>query len=209
MKLDQGRTGAPRPRAILRTSSPEERTAATEALSSTLKSADHYLYEFSVRVAQLARHVGTSLGMSASEVADLYDAALLKDIGKLSIPDSIKNKPGPLSEPEWQVLRTHPALSARILEGIPSLSHLADVVLHHHEKVDGSGYPDGLSGENIPLLARIIAACDVLVSLVTHRPYRRAFSQEEALEVLEQISGADLDKDVVRILIRFVPQDAE
>ncbi len=194
--------------AIRRNSSPEERTASTEALLSTLKNADHYVYEFSVRVAQFARHVGTSLGMSVDEAADLYNAALLKDIGKLSIPDSIKNKLSPLDDLEWQVLRTHPALSAKILKGIPSLSHLADVVLHHHENVDGSGYPDGLSGEQIPLLARIISACDVLVALLTDRPYRQAFSQEQALKVLEQTSGAHLDKDVVRILTRFVREDA-
>jgi hypothetical protein len=193
--------------AIRRNSSPEERTASTEALLSTLKNADHCVYEFSVRVAQLARHVGTSLGMSVDEAADLYDAALLKDIGKLSIPDSIKNKLSPLDELEWQVLKTHPALSAKILEGIPSLSHLADAVLHHHEKVDGSGYPDGLSGEEIPLLARIISACDVLVALLTDQPYRQAFSQEQALEVLERTNGADLDKDVVRILARLVRED--
>lgn len=193
--------------AIQRNSSPEERTASTEALVSILKNADHYVYDSSVRVAQLARRVGSSLGMSVDEAADLYDAALLKDIGKLSIPDSIKNKPGPLTDLEWQVLITHPTLSAKILEGIPSLSHLADVVLHHHEKVDGSGYPDRLSGEEIPLLARIICACDVLVALLTDRTYRQAFSQERALEILEQTSGVHLDKDVVRILTRFVRED--
>ena len=159
--------------AIRRNSSLEERTASTEALLSTLKNADPYVYETSVQVAQLARHVGTSLEMSVDEVADLYDAALLKDIGMLSIPDSIKNKQSPLDELEWHVFETHSSLSARILERISSLSHLADVVLHHHEHVDGSGYPDGLSGEGIPLLARIIAACDVLVALLTDRYYRQ------------------------------------
>jgi len=193
--------------AIRRNSSLEERTASTEALLSTLKNADPYVYETSVQVAQLARHVGTSLEMSVDEVADLYDAALLKDIGMLSIPDSIKNKQSPLDELEWHVFETHSSLSARILEGISSLSHLADVVLHHHEHVDGSGYPDGLSGEGIPLLARIIAACDVLVALLTDRYYRPAFSQERALEVLEQTSGAHLDKGVVRILTRLVRED--
>ena len=192
-----------------KSSNRQERTAAVEALASTLRNVDPYEYEGALQVAELARQVGMSLGLSEADIADLYDAALLRDIGKLSIPDSIKKKPGPLDESEWQVLKRHVATSARVVEEIPSLHHLADVILRHHEYLDGSGYPDGAKGEDIPLLSRIITICGSYTSMVTNRPYRKAYSLEEALRVLVKYSKSMFEKEIVRALRNVLARDSE
>jgi HD-GYP domain-containing protein (c-di-GMP phosphodiesterase class II) len=142
--------------------------------------------------------------LSEEEVADICDAALLTSLGKVPIPDSIKNKPGPLNDAEWQIVKTHPVLSARILQEVPSLAHLADVVRHHHETSDGSGYPDGLRGGEVPLPVRVVSMCDAFDILTTQRPYRSALSRNEALRILEGMVFDDTDARVVRVLTMCV-----
>jgi putative nucleotidyltransferase with HDIG domain len=149
------------------------------------------------QVAALAAFVGEKLGYSRSKLRNLYTAALLHDIGKVSIPSDILLKEGPLTEEEQTVIKTHPIVSARILRNFKELSHLSSVVLYHHERMDGSGYPEGLMGPAIPEAARIIAVVDVFEALTGSRPYREPLCVKEAFVTLR---GMSLDKRIVAIL---------
>jgi putative nucleotidyltransferase with HDIG domain len=122
---------------------------------------------------------------------------LLHDIGKIGIPDGILTKPGPLSPAEWDRMRTHPLVGAHILSSIRFLREAVEVIRHHHERFDGSGYPDGLAGEEIPLAARIFAVVDAFDAMTSDRPYRRAMPPEEAIEEIVRCSGRHFDPEVV------------
>jgi len=126
------------------------------------------------------------------------------DIGKIAIPDTILLKPGPLSEEEWQVMKRHPLVSAELIKGLEIYAPIADAVKHEHERWNGSGYPDGLKGEEIPLVSRIIAAADIYHALITKRPYREAFTHEEAIETIRQLRETDLDPTVADALLRVI-----
>ena len=149
------------------------------------------------QVAALAAFLGEKMGYSQSKLRNLYTAALLHDIGKVSIPSNILLKEGPLTEPEQAVVMTHPIISARILKNFKELSHLSAAVLYHHERMDGSGYPEGLKGEAIPEEARVIAVVDVFEALTGDRPYREPLCVKEALTTLR---GMALDRRIVAIL---------
>ena len=127
-------------------------------------------------------------------------AAELHDVGKSAVPDAILAKPGPLDEREWEFVRQHTLVGERILRAAPALASVARLVRSSHERFDGSGYPDGLAGETIPLGARIVAACDAWDAMMTNRPYRKALSQSEALTELRRCSGTQFDPLVVRAL---------
>ncbi|MGH9000570.1 MAG: HD-GYP domain-containing protein [Acidimicrobiia bacterium] len=122
---------------------------------------------------------------------------LLHDAGKVGVPERVLNKPGPLSAAEWQVMRTHPDIGYRLVGSIPFLQTAALVVRHHHESFDGTGYPDGLSGTEIPLTARVFAVADAFDAMTTARPYRPALSTEAAVGELRRMSGSQFDPDVV------------
>ena len=157
-------------------------------------------------VVELALLVGVDLGLSAAELRELEFGALLHDIGKIRIADEIINKPGKLSPREWDVIRRHPQDGQRMLEKIGGL--LADVgviVRHHHERWDGTGYPDGLSGALIPLASRIITVCDSFSAMTTDRSYRQGMSPAAAFEELAACSGTQFDARVVASLRRVVP----
>jgi HD-GYP domain-containing protein (c-di-GMP phosphodiesterase class II) len=149
------------------------------------------------QVAALAAFVGEKLGYSQSRLRNLYTAALLHDIGKVSIPSNILLKEGPLTESELAVVKTHPIISARILKNFKELSHLSAAVLYHHERMDGTGYPEGLKGQEIPEEARIIAVVDVFEALTGDRPYREPICVKEAMTLLRDMA---LDKRIVAIL---------
>jgi HD-GYP domain-containing protein (c-di-GMP phosphodiesterase class II) len=149
------------------------------------------------QVAALAAFIGQKLGYSQTRLRNLYTAALLHDIGKVSIPSNILLKEGPLTESELAVVKTHPVISARILKNFKELSHLSTVVLYHHERMDGSGYPEGLKGQDIPEESRVIAVVDVFEALTGDRPYREPLCVKEAMTT---IRGMPLDKRIVAIL---------
>jgi diguanylate cyclase (GGDEF)-like protein len=153
-------------------------------------------------VAQLAGAVAQNLGLSADVVLRCRLAGLLHDVGKAAIPDRILFKPGPLTKAEWRTMRTHPAISERIVHRVPGLTGAARLVRHHHERWDGAGYPDRLAGEAIPIEARVIAAADAYSAMLTDRPYRRACSRQEAIAELERAAGSQLDPTVVDALVR-------
>ena len=150
------------------------------------------------RVAALAMFLGQQMGYKGRRLRDLYTAGLLHDIGKISVPSNILLKEGPLTPQELQIVATHPIISARILKNFKELTHLSGVVLHHHERIDGSGYPEGLEGKDIPEEARIIAVVDVFEALVGFRPYRDPLSTEDAFITLKEMA---LDQTIVETLI--------
>jgi len=150
------------------------------------------------RVAALAMFLGQQMGYKGRKLRDLYTAGLLHDIGKISIPSNILLKEGPLTPQELQIVATHPIISARILKNFKELTHLSGIVLYHHERIDGSGYPEGLEGKDIPEEARIIAVVDVFEALVGFRPYRDPLSNEDAFATLKEMA---LDQTIVETLI--------
>jgi diguanylate cyclase (GGDEF)-like protein len=163
-------------------------------------------------VVQLAAAVSERLGLPREQVVEVKRAAALHDIGKLAIPQSILLKPGPLSAAEWEFIRQHTVIGERILAAAPSLSTCATIVRASHERWDGNGYPDGLSGSDIPLAARIIAVCDAFEAMTSTRPYRRPMSVEGALAEVQRCAGTQFDADVVRAFVaefaRLQPADA-
>jgi putative nucleotidyltransferase with HDIG domain len=167
------------------------------ALVTAMDARDGYTARHSQEVVATARATGTSLGLDSAELAELGVAALLHDLGKVRIPDAILNKRGPLSPDETEVMTQHPVWGAEILTRVPGLEVVAAIVRFHHERWDGVGYPNGLSGERIPLASRIIAVCDSHNAMTSDRPYRRALSHADALAELRTGAGWQFDPAVV------------
>ena len=175
-----------------------------EQISRLLDERDHYTAVHSQQVADLAVQIASELGLAQNEIERIDIGARVHDIGKVAVPDAILLKPGPLSEEEWTVMKRHPVVSAELIEGLEIYTPVVDAVRHEHERWDGSGYPDGLRGEEIPLMARIIAAADIHNALATDRPYRKAFSPEQCISMIEEMRGADLDPNVADALLRVL-----
>jgi len=152
-------------------------------------------------VTELVAAVASSLDLSPEQVDDVMRASALHDIGKLAIPEDILAKPGPLTAEEWEFMRQHTVIGERILAAAPSLAGCGKIVRSSHECWDGSGYPDGLVGEQIPLEARIIFACDAFEAMTSDRPYREGRSHEDALAELQRCAGTQFDPEVVRALV--------
>ena len=144
------------------------------------------------------------IGVAGRELRDIRFAAALHDIGKIGIPAEILNKPGPLTDDEFTVMKRHPDLGARILAPVPSLAGAAELVVACHEHWDGGGYPAALAGEQIPLGARVILACDAFDAMTTDRCYRRAMSRGDAIAELRRCSGGQFDPHVVDALVAAV-----
>jgi diguanylate cyclase (GGDEF)-like protein len=174
----------------------------SEALLRALAERDHSLGGHSDNVSDLARQTAIALGVSGETVRSIQLAGRLHDVGKMAISDSILTKPGPLDAEEWQQMRCHTLIGERILAGTPSLAEAATLVRASHERFDGHGYPDGLAGDEIPLGARIIFACDALDAMISDRAYRAALSISEALEELDRNAGTQFDPVVIRALRR-------
>jgi diguanylate cyclase (GGDEF)-like protein/PAS domain S-box-containing protein len=176
------------------------------ALASMVDARDPNTYGHSKRVATIAEMIGKTIGLSEAELADLYAACLVHDIGKVGIPDSLLTKPGKPTDKEWRVVKKHCAEGARIVSYVSELAPLVPVILHHHEWYDGTGYPAGLKGEDIPIGARIISVADAYDTMTTPRPYREVISQEETIETLRQCSGTQFDPELVEALCRAISQ---
>jgi putative two-component system response regulator len=155
----------------------------------------------SERIAHWSTQLGSAIGLAEAELTALYKAALLHDVGTLAVPPSILAKPGPLDPGEFSQVMRHPEAGERLLRAIPAADRVLPAVRHHHERIDGSGYPDGLAGDRIPLFARIVAIADAFVALTSVRPYRRRRSPGEAIEVLREGAGRQWDLGLVN---RFV-----
>jgi two-component system, cell cycle response regulator len=155
-------------------------------------------------VASLARAVGRQLGLDAEDLDVVVRAAELHDIGKVAIPDAILHKPGPLNAAEWAFVHKHTLIGERIVSAAEALRPVGRVVRSSHERWDGAGYPDGLSGEDIPLGARIVLVCDAWDAMTSDRTYRRALAPDVAAEELRANTGTQFDADVVDALLAVV-----
>jgi HD-GYP domain-containing protein (c-di-GMP phosphodiesterase class II) len=170
-------------------------------LTSTVEAKDDYTAAHGDDVAELAERVALGMELTDSDGRDVRLAALLHDIGKIAVPSEILLKPGRLTDEEWVTMRGHAAAGGELVARIDAFAHLAPAVRASHERWDGGGYPDGLTREQIPLAARIIAACDTYDAIITDRPYRPARSGAEARDELQRVAGSQLDPAVVAALI--------
>ena len=159
----------------------------------------------SQRVTWLAMELAQALGMSKEDVSYLRQGALLHDIGKMGVPDSILHKNGPLTEPEKAIMRQHPVNAYKMLYPITHLRPALDIPYSHHEKWDGSGYPDHLKGEEIPLSARIFTIIDVWDALRSNRPYRKAWSVKKTITYVQKQAGKDFDPNIVKRFVDIIP----
>ena len=174
-------------------------------LGELLSSTHEYTGSHSRSVVVLAHQVGVALEVDDEVLQEIEFGALLHDVGKMAVPNQIINKPGPLSDEEWAVMRTHTLRGEQMLERIGGvLGEVGAVVRNHHERYDGSGYPDRLRGEEIPLAARVIACCDAFQAMTSHRPYRRAMTIAEAVGELRAEAGRQFDPRVVGALVEIV-----
>lgn len=167
------------------------------SLTSALDARDRETEGHSLRVSQLSVKLGETLGFSHEQLKVLERGSLLHDIGKIGISDNILHKPGPLSEEEWVLMKEHPDIGARIVEGIPFLQETIPLIRHHQERWDGTGYPAGLSQEEIPYLARLFSIVDAFDALTSNRPYRQKISTEEALQYIHEQAGILFDPQIV------------
>ncbi|MBV9154882.1 MAG: HD domain-containing protein [Acidobacteriaceae bacterium] len=156
------------------------------SLAQSVEERDPGLGQHCQRLALMGATMGVTLGLPAPDILALQRGGYLHDVGKVAIPDHVLFKPGPLTPEEWEVMKTHAERGERICSSMRSLTPVLPIIRHHHERWNGTGYPDGLKGEEIPLLARILQLADIYDALTTARPYKRALSPEEALEILEQ-----------------------
>jgi diguanylate cyclase (GGDEF)-like protein len=177
---------------------------STDVLLKVLSERSPGLHEHISEVAQLATMVAESLGLPESEVKRIELAAELHDVGKAAIPDTILNKAGPLDAEEWEFVRRHTEIGERIVSAAPSLAHAAELVRCHHERFDGTGYPDHLAGEDIPFSASIIAVCDAFGAMTRDRPYSDAISVADAIAELRRCSGSQFHPRVVRAFCELI-----
>lgn len=174
------------------------------ALVNAVDQKDSYTSGHSVRVGYYATLLGQSLGFEENDQEMLRWSALLHDVGKIGIRDDVLNKTGKLSPDEWNHMKEHPVRSHEVLQEVPQLTKALDGVLHHHEHFDGSGYPEGLAGEEIPLQARIIQIADIFDALTSNRSYRREHSWQRALEILDEEAGSTIDPELHPVFDRLI-----
>jgi len=170
-------------------------------LANALEAKDPYTRGHSERVGAWSRSVAAALGLPPSDVDMIGQAGLLHDIGKIGIPETVLRKPGELDPDEWAVMRNHPLIGAQIVAPFDFFAAGALMIRHHHERCDGTGYPDGLVGDEIPIGARIITVADVYDALTSNRPYRAARSHSTAVETLTAGAGRVFDEDAVTAFI--------
>lgn len=184
-------------------------TETIQALTSALEARDPYTEAHTGRIRDLALAVALALKVGPEERRAVHLGALLHDVGKIGVSDSILRKPGPLSDEEWKVMREHPEIGERMLENVDFLQPALVVVRHHHERWDGRGYPDGLKGEEIPLAARIVGVCDAYDAMTSDRPYRKAMTKDDACGEILTESGTQFDPRCAQLLVDVVKKVGE
>jgi putative nucleotidyltransferase with HDIG domain len=178
-----------------------------EALATALDTRDTETLGHSLRVAAYTVHVAKRMGVVEPDLTDIYRGALLHDVGKIGVPDAILRKPGKLTPEEWVEMRKHPEIGYRILEGIQFLEPSRQIVLSHQERYDGTGYPRGLKGKEIPIGARIFSVVDTLDAMTSDRCYRKALSYDTARAEVIKYSGTQFDPEVVKVFLQVPPEE--
>lgn len=171
-----------------------------------IETRDPYASGYSFKVTQSAIAITERMKLPAGEIDNLRLVGPLHDLGKITVPESILNKPSTLNETERALVATHPMIGANLIATIDAPAHLLPAVRHHHERYDGTGYPDGLEGEDISLFARILAVADGFEAMTAERPYRFAKSQEEAVEELKAGAGSQWDPKVVEVFLKVLKE---
>ena len=180
-----------------------------EALAHTIDAKDEYTRGHSIRVANYSRMIAGKMGLSDEECEDVYYMGLLHDLGKIGVPNEIINSPEKLTDEQYDIIKKHPGLGAVILSEIKSRPDLMTGARWHHERYDGKGYPDGKSGEDIPLMARIIAVADSYDAMTSNRSYRDYLPQEKVRSELEKNSGRQFDPKIAGYMISIIDEDKE
>lgn len=165
---------------------------------------DRYTGGHSTRVASYCREIAMRMGLDDDEVESVVTAASLHDVGKIGVPDNALLKEGRLTDAEFEQIKKHPEFGWMVLRNIEDLKEASLIVLHHHERVDGGGYPGGLAGADIPIGSRIIAVADSYDAMTTNRPYRQALSSHYALSEIEHCAGTQFDADVVEAFLGYM-----
>jgi diguanylate cyclase (GGDEF)-like protein/putative nucleotidyltransferase with HDIG domain len=174
------------------------------ALAATVDAKDHYTYGHSRKVSQYAVAMGQLLNLSPDNIGEIRTAGLLHDIGKIGIPDSILNKDGMLDEQEWMQIKSHPEMGVEILRYVSDLAKSLPIILNHHEHFDGSGYPAGLKGKDIPLEARLLSVADAYDAMTSLRPYHNQRTPQEAIDELKRCAGTTFDPELVEVFCKVI-----
>ena len=181
--------------------------AAIQSLLAMLRARDDATCSHSQATGEWARRIAQRLGLPPAMTERTVRAGVLHDVGKIRVPDAILFKEGALAAPEWEIMKRHAESGAEILSGIPTLAQYAPIVIAHHERFDGRGYPHGLRGEDISLETRIVSVADSFHAMVSDRPYRRAFSYGEAITILDEGRGTQWDAEVARAMMTLAAED--
>ena len=176
------------------------------AIAKTVDAKDQRTSQHSLRVSQYSVMIAKELGFSEAECENLRRAALMHDIGKIGIPDAILNKPSRLTDEEYAVMKSHTLRGGEILKGFTLLDHVVEGALYHHERFDGRGYPNGLSGEDIPLYARIIGVADAFDAMTANRVYRKQLDIDYVLNEMRKGRGTQFDPEIADILLRLIDE---
>jgi putative nucleotidyltransferase with HDIG domain len=196
-----GSTDASNPESL-----PQSVLDTVTSLAYAVDAKDQYTQGHSQKVSAYAALLAEAVGMSESEVEEIRLGAVLHDVGKVGIPESILNKSGPLNPDEWETMKTHVTYGAKILEPLTALARIRQMVLHHHEFFDGSGYPSAVSGDNIPIGARIITIADSYDTITSDRSYKKGRTAVEALAELERCANTQFDPQLVEAFVRAMRQ---
>ncbi len=189
----------------LRTDELERAELVLFTLARSIEGKDPYTHGHCERLADYSARLGEQLGLPEEQLTALRRGGVVHDIGKIAVPDSILLKPSKLSEEEWRLMREHPLVGERICAPLKSFRSVLPIIRHHHEKFDGSGYPDGLRGQSIPITARVLQIVDVYDALTTERPYKRAFSSTEALQTMkEEVAKGWWDPEIFEQFERLI-----
>ena len=180
-------------------------SAPFDVMGDMFGSRDIYSLDHSLRVAAISRRIGLHLGLSSEDLKILEMGCLVHDIGKIAVPDDILLKPGCFNDVDRNIIQMHPTIGAKFLEGRYSDDRITDIILHHHERLNGTGYPSGLKGDDIGLMVRIVSVADVYEALIVKRPYKTAMSSTQAIETLRnEVKEGLLDQSVVEVLEKVV-----